>query len=161
MSHFTVKASSCYLLKPQVNIGTMKNGSTWCYEPSGDMWCPGRSTTPEMLLSKRKVEPESNQAFRPKLVFTENAEHKGKVKRHPKSTEKSGLWDILLGWVNSGSWWWTGRPGVLWFTGSQRVGHDWATELNWTEQGNWPVFSNSIILTVEGWGQGGLLQMER
>ena len=35
--------------------------------------------------------------------------------------------------VNSGSWWWTGRPGVLWFMGSQRVGHDWATELNWTE----------------------------
>ena len=34
-------------------------------------------------------------------------------------------------WVNSGSWWWTGRPGVLRFTGSQRVGHDWATELNW------------------------------
>ena len=36
-------------------------------------------------------------------------------------------------WVNSGSWWWTGRPGVLWFMGSQRVRHDWATELNWTE----------------------------
>ena len=35
-------------------------------------------------------------------------------------------------WVNSGSWWWTGRPGVLWFMGSQRVGHDWVTELNWT-----------------------------
>ena len=34
-------------------------------------------------------------------------------------------------WVNSGSWWWTGRPGVLGFMGSQRVGHDWATELNW------------------------------
>ena len=34
-------------------------------------------------------------------------------------------------WVNSGSWWWTGRPGVLWSMGSQRVGHDWATELNW------------------------------
>jgi len=34
-------------------------------------------------------------------------------------------------WVNSRSWWWTGRPGVLWFMGSQRVGHDWATELNW------------------------------
>ena len=34
-------------------------------------------------------------------------------------------------WVNSGSWWWTGRPGVLQFMGSQRVGHDWATELNW------------------------------
>ena len=36
-------------------------------------------------------------------------------------------------WVNSGSWWWTGRPGVLRFTESKRVGHDWATELNWTE----------------------------
>ena len=34
-------------------------------------------------------------------------------------------------WVNSGSWWWTGRPGVLQFMGSQRVRHDWATELNW------------------------------
>ena len=37
-------------------------------------------------------------------------------------------------WVNSGSWWWTGRPGVLWFMGLQRVRYDWATELNWTEQ---------------------------
>ena len=35
-------------------------------------------------------------------------------------------------WVNSGNWWWTGRPGMLWFMGLQRVGHDWATELNWT-----------------------------
>ena len=34
-------------------------------------------------------------------------------------------------WVNSGRWWWTERPGVLWFMGSQRVRHDWATELNW------------------------------
>ena len=33
-------------------------------------------------------------------------------------------------WVNSGSWWWTGRPGVLRFTGSQRVRHYWGTELN-------------------------------
>ena len=33
---------------------------------------------------------------------------------------------------NFGSWRWTGRPGVLRFTGSQRVRHDWATELNWT-----------------------------
>ena len=39
-------------------------------------------------------------------------------------------------WVNSGTLWWTGRPGVLQFMGLQRVGHDWATELNWTEL-NW------------------------
>ena len=36
-------------------------------------------------------------------------------------------------WVDFGSWWWTGRPGMLWFMGSQRVRHDWVTELNWTE----------------------------
>ena len=35
-------------------------------------------------------------------------------------------------WVNSGSWWWTGRPGVLWFMRLQRVRHDWVTELNCT-----------------------------
>ena len=32
-------------------------------------------------------------------------------------------------WVDSGSWWWTGRPGVLQSMGSQKVGHDWVTEL--------------------------------
>ena len=50
-------------------------------------------------------------------------------------------WDVWMAsltqwtwvWVNSGSWWRTGRPGVLQFMGSQRVRHDWATELNWTE----------------------------
>ena len=34
-------------------------------------------------------------------------------------------------WVDSRSWWWTGSPGVLRFVGSQRVGHNWVTELNW------------------------------
>ena len=34
-------------------------------------------------------------------------------------------------WVDSGSWWWTGRPDVVQFMASQRVGHNWATELNW------------------------------
>ena len=51
-------------------------------------------------------------------------------------------------WVNSGSWWWTGRPGVLRFMGSQRVGHDWATELNWTELNKhnvWLPVSNASI----------------
>ena len=45
-------------------------------------------------------------------------------------------WMASLTWwtwvsVNSRSWWWTGTPGVLWFMGSQRVGHDWATDLIW------------------------------
>ena len=40
-------------------------------------------------------------------------------------------------WVNSGSWWWTGRPGVLQSMGSQRAEHDWVTELNWTDASIW------------------------
>ena len=36
-------------------------------------------------------------------------------------------------WVDSFSWWWTGRPGVLQFMGSKRVRHNWATELNWSQ----------------------------
>ena len=40
-------------------------------------------------------------------------------------------------WVNSGSWWWIGRPGVLQFMGSQRFRHNWATELNWTDLNYW------------------------
>ena len=45
-------------------------------------------------------------------------------------------------WVNSGSWWWTGRPGVLWFMGLQRVRHDWATDLIWH-------MSNHYVLHLE------------
>ena len=46
-------------------------------------------------------------------------------------------WVSLTRWmwvsVNSGSWWWTGRPGVLQFMGSQRVGHDWVTDMIWSD----------------------------
>ena len=42
-------------------------------------------------------------------------------------------WQWTWVWVNSRSWWWTGRPSVLQSMGLQRVRHDWATELNWTE----------------------------
>ena len=50
-------------------------------------------------------------------------------------------WDVWMAsptwwtwvWVSSRSWWWTERPGMLHSMGSQRVGHDWATEMNWSE----------------------------
>ena len=58
-------------------------------------------------------------------------------------------------WVNSRSWWWTGRPGVLWFMGSQRVRHDWATALNWTFYNSCCVVSGDLatIPAAHGWGQ--------
>ena len=37
-------------------------------------------------------------------------------------------------WASSASWWWTGKPGMLQSIGWQRVRHDWATELNWTDK---------------------------
>ena len=63
----------------------------------------------------------------------------GKIEGMRRRERQSMRWldaitdSMDLGWVNSGSWWWTGRPGVLQFMGLQRVGHDWVTELNLTE----------------------------
>ena len=49
-------------------------------------------------------------------------------------------------WVDSRSWWWTGRPSMLQFMGSQRVGRDWTTELNWT----WKHQTFSVFSFVSG-----------
>ena len=51
-------------------------------------------------------------------------------------------------WASSKSWWWTGRPGMLPSMGSQKVRHDWTTELNWTD-GNDKMWGNA-----RGWGVG-------
>ena len=63
-------------------------------------------------------------------------------------------WDGWIGsltgwtwvWVDSRSWWWTGRSGVLRFMGSQRVRYDWATELNWTE---YLIKPNIVLMTYK------------
>ena len=68
--------------------------------------------------------------------------------------EKGMTEDEMAGWHHwldvresewTPSWWWTGRPGVLRFMGSQIVGHDWATELNWTFMD--PSLLASVILS--------------
>ena len=51
-------------------------------------------------------------------------------------------------WVDSGSLWWTGRPGVLQFMGLQRVGHDWVTELNWTELNHYIVAQLRVFNSI-------------
>ena len=70
-------------------------------------------------------------------------------------------------WARSGSWWWTGKPGVLQSMGSQRVGHDW-TELNWTEatqmvsagpkclflEGGWSTVPGVYCSSVATWADG-------
>ena len=56
-------------------------------------------------------------------------------------------------WVNSGCWWWTGKPGMLQFMGLQREGHDWTTELNWTESITW--INNFMNITKNQNSSGG------
>ena len=56
----------------------------------------------------------------------------GQEKKGTTEDEMAGWHHWLNGRESDGSLWWTGRPGVLRFMASQRVGHNWATELNWT-----------------------------
>ena len=58
-----------------------------------------------------------------------NREEKGRIRWLDDITDS---WTWV--WVSSGNWWWTGKPGVLQSMGSQIVGHDWVTGLNWTYQ---------------------------
>ena len=53
------------------------------------------------------------------------------------------LWTWL--WASSGSWWWTGKPGMLQSMGLQRVGHDWVTELKWLNLA-WECMSLTLML---------------
>ena len=62
----------------------------------------------------------------------------GKIESRRRRDDRG--WDGWMGsltwctwvWVSSGSWCWTGKPGVLQSMGLQKVGHNWMTELNST-----------------------------
>ena len=129
----------------------------WCF------WTVVLEKTPESPLDCKEIQPVHSKGDQPWDFFGRNdaqAETPVLWPPHGKNwlTGKDWSWEGLgaggkgdnRGWdgwmasptqwtwvcVTSGSWWWTGRPGVLWFMGSQRVGHNWATEINWTEL-NW------------------------
>ena len=63
----------------------------------------------------------------------------GKIEGRRRRGRWEGGWEDWMAsptwwtwvWVGSGSWWWTRRPGILQYMGSQRVRHDWATDLNY------------------------------
>ena len=85
------------------------------------------------------------------LMLKLKLQYFGHLIRRADSLEKTLMWGKIEGmrrrgrdgwmalrtqwtwvWVNSERWWWTGKPGMLQSMGSQRVRHDWVTEINWT-----------------------------
>ena len=137
-----------------VRVGLWRKLSYWCF------WSVVLEKTLESPLDYKEIQPVHSKGDQPWVFFGRN-EAKADSSTLATSYEELTHWKRLwcwegLGaggegdeigwdgwmasptrwtwvWVNSGSWWWTGRPGVLQFMGSQRVRHDWATELNWTE----------------------------
>ena len=91
-----------------------------------------------MQVKKKQLEPDMEQLTGYKL----GREYVRAVFCHSAYLIYMTRWTWV--WVNSGSWWWTGRPGVLRFLGSQRVEHDWATELKGT-------VDPCPVLTVTSW----------
>ena len=98
-----------------------------------------KGTQSWIFIGKTDVEAETPILWPPDVKdwFTGKDPDAGKDWRQEEKGTTS--WDGWIAsptqwtwvWVNSGSWWWTGRPGVLQSMGSQTVEHNWATELNW------------------------------
>jgi len=136
-------------------ISTQVTYVTWCF------WTVVLEKTLESPLGCKEIQPvhpKSNQSWI--FIGRTAAEAKTPILRLPdaknwliwkdsdagkdwRQEEKEMTEDEMVGrhhqlqwtwvWVDSGSWWWTGRPGMLQSVGFQRVGHDWETELNWPD----------------------------
>ena len=132
---------------------TVKKAECWKTD-AFELWCWRRLESPLDSKEIQPVYPKGNQSwiFIEGLMLKLKLQYFGHLMRRVDSFEKTlmlrkfegrrrrgdRVWDgwmaSLTQWtwvsVNSGSWWWTGRPGVLRSMGSQRVECDWATELN-------------------------------
>ena len=113
-----------------------------------ELWCWEDPWSPLDCKEIQRVHPKGDQSW----VFIGRTEVETPILWPPDSFEKTLMLGKIEGrrrrgsqrmrwmasltqwtwvWVDSGSWWWIRRPGVLQFMGSQRVGHDWETD--WTE----------------------------
>ena len=91
----------------------------WCWSWNSNTWCK------ELTYLKRPWCWE-------RLKVEGEGDHRGWDSWMASPTQWTWVW------VNCGSWWWTGRPGVLQSVGSQRVRRDWVTKL--TYWSGWPTF---------------------
>ena len=99
----------------------------WC------LWTVVLEKTLESPLDCREIQPIHSEGDQPWDFFGRNdAKGEGDDRGWDGWMASQARWTWV--WVNSGSWWWTGRPGVLRFMGSQsRTRLSYWTELNWTE----------------------------
>ena len=93
----------------------------------------------DVLLLRGRLSCFSVAFLRSYIIYTDSLEKtlmlgkiEGKRRRgRQKMRWLNGITDsVNMSWVNSGIWWWTGKNGMLQSMGSQRVGHDWVTELS-------------------------------
>ena len=89
----------------------------------------------EGLMLKLKLQHFGHLMWRTDSL--EKTPHLGKIEgRRRRGRQKmrrlDGITDADMRLINSRSWWLTGKPGMLKSMGLQRIGHNWATELNWT-----------------------------
>ena len=94
-----------------------------------------KGQTPSDTQNPPTLGPGPRVTWWERLCVRSSGAHMGPLGHPPTSPRERPTFrqngSIWGGIVNSRRWWWTGRPGVLRFRGSQRVGHDWATKLNW------------------------------
>ena len=120
----------------------------WCWRLLRVPWTAGRSNqsilkdiSPEYSLKGLMLKVKL-QYFGHLMQRTDSFEKTlmlGKIEGRRRKGQQRMRWldgitdSMHMSWASSGSWWWTGKPSVLQSMGSQRIGHDWVTELNWTE----------------------------
>ena len=146
-----------------VSVGTQSWVSkNWCF------WTVVLEKTLESPLDYKEIQPvhpkgDQSWVFVEGLMLKLELQYFGHLMRRVDSLDKTWCWEGLGAggegddrgwdgwialltqwtwvWVNSGSWWWTGSPGLLLFMRWQRVRHDWATELNWNIKLFWVLWN--------------------
>ena len=152
-----VKAMVFPVVRYACEIWTIKKDEWWKID-TFELWCwrsllgvpwTARKSNQSIL---KEISPEYSLE---ELMLKVKLQHFGHLMQKTDSLKKTLIlgrnesgrrgvnrgWDVWMAsltqwtwvWVGSGIWWWPGKPGVLQSMGSQRVGHDWLTELNWTE----------------------------
>ena len=121
----------------------------WCF------WTVVLEKTLESPLDCKEIKPVHPEYSLEGLMLNLKLQYFGHLMWRTDPFEKTMMWERLKGggegddrgwdgwmvspaqwtwvWVNCGSWPWTGRPGMPQSMGSQRVGHNWGTELHWTD----------------------------